>query len=167
MNAGRRFPHRAVDAAVDVAVDVVPLDDGSAAFTGPVAELAALIDHLHRSGAVITASPAGQPDRLHVSLPPSPTTSSTTPAAGHTGRGDWLNAAPARRWGKARITLTAIAVLLVLAGLGLVAFGVYLAVLWVAAHAAAIAAAGIALAVLGVLAGPGACTTTVRITHRH
>ena len=156
MSSGRSNEHPPDYAHTLPALDVVPVDNGGAAITGPVRDLAALLDHLSATGAVVTASGTGVRGRIRVTLPAHPLQPSRWPA--HRSR---------TRRSTVRRSLLALAALSAAAAVAAVGWGVYLAVMWISANVAAIAGVGIALAVLAILARPGACTTTVRITHRH
>jgi hypothetical protein len=157
-----RTAHRAAGTATAHSLAVAPVP-GGVAITGPVADVAALLGHLHATGATVTPSPAR--DRINVTLPATPATTATGTAF---RRGRVRRVLSSLEWRHLRTAGICLAVLTGLSLAAATAWLIYLAVVWVAAHLAVIGAVLLAVVVLAAAAGTTTgCTTTVRVTHRH
>lgn len=133
---------------------VVPSVHG-AAITGTVAEVAALVEHLRNTGADLTPVSANE---LRITFP--------APAPAGLRAGWRTYSGRLARWAGAR-RVPLLATVLSLAAIGGLVWLIALAVAWLAAHLAVIAAVLIGLAALAIVTGSGACTTVIRITHHH
>lgn len=143
-------------------VEVLPLPGDRATLIGPVDQLAATLGRIRAAGRLIAASdprPDGRPGLYAVTVrltpaPPRPTA---------------VTAAAPRQRGKTRQRLAIAGILAAVIALGVLAWLVYTALTWIAAHIGVALAAGLLLALALAAAGGGSrvCKTIVTVTHRH